>query len=339
MPRSPNVLPLQPHCRRSPARAVRPSAASAPFSPHHRHHLLHYHGSRCVAMALVRHSSLRSLHAQHRHRQRGLSVLRRPAHGLRTITATVGSFSSVAPRGKRTALSGREEQRYRCAMARQTANQHGPALEAPAGENVVQSLSAAARGGSELVPRRAWRMQGTVIPAPVAAAPHPRPGGPATVRPNPSVKPTHSGLRPPRAAYLNRWAAQSDVRWHIRRMAFTSARIAPALARWHPVGMRSARRPSVALASTPRLTFRAGCPSFGGQRTDFCPRTTPWPCATSQPFVAHGRACAQPSARAVRPLAASEPVFAHHRHHLSTSTYRAMWRHRPVKKLSPSLAA
>jgi hypothetical protein len=112
-------------------------------------------------------------------------------------------------------------------------------------------------------------------------------------------------------------------------MASTSARIAPALARWHPVGTRGARRPSVALASTPRLTFRAGCPSFGGQRTDFCPRATPWPCAFSQPFVAHGRACAEPSARAVRPLAASEPAFAHHRHHLSTSKYRAVRRHRP----------
>jgi hypothetical protein len=204
MPHSPTVLPLQPRCRRSPARAVRPSAASAPFSPHHRHHLLRYVGSRCVAMALVRHSGLCRLHAQHRHRQRRLSVLRRPAHGLRAITATVGSSPSVPPHGKPTAFSGWEKGRYRCTMARQAAIQHGPAPDAPAGANVVQSLGAAARGGSEFVPRRGSRIQGTVTRAPVAPVPHPRLGGFATVRPNPSVKPTHSGLRPPRAAYLNR---------------------------------------------------------------------------------------------------------------------------------------
>jgi hypothetical protein len=204
MPRSPTVLPLQPRCWRSAARAVRPSAASAPSSFYHRHHLLHCVGSQCVAMAPVRCSSVCRLHAQHCYRQRGLSVLRRPAHGLRTITATVGSSPSVPPHGKPTALSGREKQRYRCAMARQTANQHGSAPEAPAGANVVQSLGAAARAGSEFVPRRGLRIQGTVIRAPVAAVAHPRLGGPATVRPNPSVKPTHSGLRPPRAAYLKR---------------------------------------------------------------------------------------------------------------------------------------
>jgi hypothetical protein len=164
MPRSPSVLPLQPPYRRSAARAVRPSAASAPSSPYHRHHLLHCVGSRCVAIALVRHPSLCRLHAQHRHRQRGLSVLRGPAHGLRTIIATVGSSPSVPPHGKPTALSGREKQRYRCALARQAANLHGPAPEAPAGANVVQSLGAAARGGSEFVPRRASRSKAPSFP-------------------------------------------------------------------------------------------------------------------------------------------------------------------------------
>ena len=115
----------------------------------------------------------------------------------------------------------------------------------------------------------------------------------------------------------------------MRRIASTVARIASVFARLHPVGARAAHPPFVALASKPRRTFRAGCPSFGGQRTDFCPRTPPWPCAVSQAFVAHGCACAGPSARAVRPLAASEPAFAHHRHHLSSSTFRAMLRHRP----------
>jgi hypothetical protein len=201
MPSFPSVLPLQPRCRRSAARAVRPSAASAPSSPHHRHHLLHYDGSRCVAMTLVRHSRLCRLRAQHRHGQRGLSVLRRPAHGLRNITATVGSFPSIALRGKRTALPGRKKRRYRCAMARQTGSQHGSALEAPAGANVIQSLGAAARGGSESAPRRGSCIQGTIICTPVAAVPHPRPGGPAPVRPNPSFNLTPSGwLRQPPVA-------------------------------------------------------------------------------------------------------------------------------------------
>jgi len=36
------------------------------------------------------------------------------------------------------------------------------------------------------------------------------------VCPNPSVKPTRSGLRPPRAAYLKRWAARNTVRARLR---------------------------------------------------------------------------------------------------------------------------
>jgi hypothetical protein len=114
----------------------------------------------------------------------------------------------------------------------------------------------------------------------------------------------------------------------MKRRASTVARIAPASARLHTIGTRGACRPSVALGSSPRRTFRAGCPSFGGQRTDFCPHATRWPCADSQAFVAHRRAYAAPSARAVRPLAASEAVFARHRHHLRFPKHRALWNHR-----------
>jgi len=43
------------------------------------------------------------------------------------------------------------------------------------------------------------------------AAPHP---AIPKREPNPSVKPTHSGLRPPWAAYLKRWASQGDLAVH-----------------------------------------------------------------------------------------------------------------------------
>jgi hypothetical protein len=73
-----------------------------------------------------------------------------------------------------------------------------------------------------------------------------------------------------------------------------------------------------------------GCPSCGGQRTDFCPRTTPLAVRQFIPlsFRHHARSAA-PSARAVRPLAASEPAFAPHRHRLRTTRHRALWTHRP----------
>jgi hypothetical protein len=112
-----------------------------------------------------------------------------------------------------------------------------------------------------------------------------------------------------------------------------------------------------------------GCPSFGGQRTHFCPPADRWlscrsptvcrppgkrhpvlskwaarPSAVSAPTSAHGKRlgiapflkrsvlpdarCTPASARAVRPLAASEPVFARHRHHLRSSKHRALWIHR-----------
>jgi putative GTP pyrophosphokinase len=115
----------------------------------------------------------------------------------------------------------------------------------------------------------------------------------------------------------------------MRRKASAVARAAPFFARLRPAGTRGTHRPYVALGSKPSRTFRAGCPSFGGQLTDLCPRTTPWFRPASQAFVPHGRACTEPSARAVRPLAASEPAFAHHRHRLCASTHRAVWRHRP----------
>ena len=109
-----------------------------------------------------------------------------------------------ALRGKQAALPGRKKPRYRCGMSPQTATRHGPALEAPAETNVGQFVGAAATGVSEFVPRIVSRVQGTVIRTLVASVPYPAQGGLATVRPNPSVKPTHSGLRPPRAAYLKR---------------------------------------------------------------------------------------------------------------------------------------
>jgi hypothetical protein len=127
--------------------------------------------------------------------------------GQRTVCAPSPPLSAATLPSRRVASGppfqgGRK--RYRCAMARQTASQRGPALEAPAGANVGQFLGAATRGGSEFSPRRGPRAHASVIRAPVAAQPHPHPGGAATVRPNPSVKPTYSGLRPPHAAYLNR---------------------------------------------------------------------------------------------------------------------------------------
>jgi hypothetical protein len=141
-------------------------------------------------------------------------------------------------------------------MARQTTNQHEPALSA-GGENVVQFLGAAARGGSEFVPRRGSRLQGTLIRAPVPAVPHPRPGGPATVRPNPSVKPTHSGLRPPRAAYLNRSAMQ------IRMQTLLSGG-----SRIHHPRRTANALPALEVEACRRRTstVSVGCPSFGGQR-------------------------------------------------------------------------
>jgi hypothetical protein len=77
-----------------------------------------------------------------------------------------------------------------------------------------------------------------------------------------------------------------------------------------------------------------GCPSCGGQRTDFCPRTTPLAVRQFIPlsFRHHARSAA-PSARAVRPLAASEPAFAPHRHHLHPKPDRTSWPHRPRSRV------
>ena len=89
-------------------------------------------------------------------------------------------------------------------MFTRKATEHGPALEAPTGANVGQFVDAAAAGVSETVPRKGLRVKRTVFRTPFASVPHPVLGGRKAVRPNPSVKPTHSGLRPPRAAYLYR---------------------------------------------------------------------------------------------------------------------------------------
>ena len=57
------------------------------------------------------------------------------------------------------------------------------------------------------------------------AAPHP---AIPKREPNPSVKPTHSGLRPPWAAYLKRWAARNTVRAMLRSSQFPPVCIAVA---------------------------------------------------------------------------------------------------------------
>jgi hypothetical protein len=115
----------------------------------------------------------------------------------------------------------------------------------------------------------------------------------------------------------------------MERKPSTVARVATAVARAHPAGTRGARQPSVAPRSAPRRAFRAGCPSFGGQRTDFCPFANPLPrCSLPRHLLFAEACCAHTSAWAVRPLAASEPVFARHRHHLRSPKHRALWKHR-----------
>jgi hypothetical protein len=136
-----------------------------------------------------------------------LSLARLRMVFARVVFARSG-FPSVALRGPQKVLPGPDNRRYRCSMPTQRATRHEPALEAPAGINVSQFVGAAAKGGSEVVPRRGLRAPATVVRSP-AVAPYSVLAGPEPVRPNLSVKPTRSGLRPPRAAYLIRWAAHN----------------------------------------------------------------------------------------------------------------------------------
>jgi hypothetical protein len=111
---------------------------------------------------------------------------------------------------------------------------------------------------------------------------------------NPALQLTRSGLRPPRAPERPRWAAQSRViarrassignhaprttfvaqkprcaprtAWAARPSAASAPGFARSQPRWRQYGSFAVRCPTTAL----RTTFRAGCPSAGGQRTDFC---------------------------------------------------------------------
>ncbi len=91
--------------------------------------------------------------------------------------------------------------------------------------------------------------------------------------PNHAVKPTRSGLRPPHAAYLYRWAPR------FRRVSAASGAISSRAARSahnalmpYPASpcMSSKEWCSFRRAPATQSTFavHVGCPSFGGQRTD-----------------------------------------------------------------------
>jgi hypothetical protein len=109
------------------------------------------------------------------------------------------------------------------------------------------------------------------------------------VTPNHSVKPTHSGLRPPRAAYLKRWAEYRDIVQYLsscQRMSTLNQCPAKVVAGRPSAGGRrtvAARQGCHAtlLTSAPNgagpnrqcivqaahARLGEGCPSFGGQRS------------------------------------------------------------------------
>ena len=128
MPRFATGLPLPPRFLPTSARAVRPTAASAPSSLPHHHHLWHRVGSRCVVRALVPHSRLCTLATELHHRQSGLPVLRRPAHRWLPTTPTDSGLFTLCAAWLRTCFgagqcpfersrwSRRNEHCYRCAM-------------------------------------------------------------------------------------------------------------------------------------------------------------------------------------------------------------------------------
>jgi hypothetical protein len=176
------------HCEtRLPAsaRAARPSATSAPAFACHRHRLRLLNRHRCVAAALVHRNPVP---ARCHFLQTPSKLTQAPAVAHQRLTSpAVRAVSCTQPSPPLFA---------KCGLA----------LEAPARANAGQFVGAAARSGSAFVPRQRLCNQFGVVNSPLAVALRvcrsPRTIPP--VRPNPSVKPTHSGLRPPRAAYLNR---------------------------------------------------------------------------------------------------------------------------------------